>query len=484
MHICDREKCDWIREKFEELQFNKLTKEEKLSIYSRINESHSWGQFMGQKFNTMKRFGLEGCESFIPGLKAAFGSAIQNGARNFIIGMPHRGRLNTLANVVRKPKEEIMAEFQGTIPEAMELTQNSGDVKYHLGTTLERDYGDGEQKTPIKITILANPSHLEAVNPVVHGRARAEQHFFKEDKRDKVVPIIVHGDAAFAGQGIVYECLQMQDLPNYTVGGTIHVIVNNQVGFTTSPYMSRSGQYCTDVAKGIDAPIFHVNGDRVEDVSRTFAIAAEYRQKFNQDVVIDLIGYRKMGHNELDQPMFTQPMMYSIISKKNPVRNIYRQQLLDEGITEDELKSIESKYTQELETAYEKSKTHTFNGEEWESEQWQEIKDPQLYGKFKDTGVDKAALLKIGEQISVLPENKKFHPAIKKVFKQRNDSFIQGKGIDWGSAEALAFASLIDEGYHVRISGQDVERGTFSHRHAHVFYQDEDGHYNPINSLA
>jgi 2-oxoglutarate dehydrogenase E1 component len=300
---------------------------------------------MGQKFNTMKRFGLEGCESFIPGLKASFGSAIKNGARNFIIGMPHRGRLNTLANVVRKPKEEIMAEFQGTIPEAMELTQNSGDVKYHLGTTLERDYGEGEDKTPIKITILANPSHLEAVNPVVHGRTRAEQHFFKEHKRDKVVPIIVHGDAAFAGQGIVYECLQMQDLPNYTVGGTIHVIVNNQVGFTTSPYMSRSGQYCTDVAKGIDAPIFHVNGDRVEDVSRTFAIAAEYRQKFNQDVIIDLIGYRKMGHNELDQPMFTQPMMYSIVSKKIPVRNIYRQQLLDEGIAEEELKAIESKYT-------------------------------------------------------------------------------------------------------------------------------------------
>lgn len=325
MHIEDTEVCDWIREHVEQVIYEKQTDEEKLHMYSRLNWSHQWGVFMSQKFNTMKRFGLDGCESFVPGLKYLIDTCTQEGARTFVIGMAHRGRLNTLANVVRKPMEVIMAEFQGITPKMQENeTLASGDVKYHLGTTYKRKYG--ASGTEIKLTLMANPSHLEAVNPCVGGRARAEQHFLSGDQesRKNVVPIVVHGDAAFAGQGIVYECLQMEDLPNYTVGGTVHVVINNQVGFTTTPDRARSSVYCSEVAQAINAPIFHVNAHSMDDVAKVFRIAADYRQKFQKDVVIDLIGYRKMGHNELDQPMFTQPLMYNVVNKMNPVRNVYR----------------------------------------------------------------------------------------------------------------------------------------------------------------
>ena len=303
-----------------------------------------------------------------------------------------------------------MAEFQGAVPTTGATDVGSGDVKYHLGTTLYREYG--KEKTPIKITLLANPSHLEAVNPVVIGRARAEQHFLTENKADSVVPIVIHGDAAFAAQGVVYECIQMAHLPDYSVGGTIHVIVNNQIGFTTSPFQGRSGYYCSDLAKTVFAPIFHVNADCLEDVARVFEIAAEYRQKFNNDVVIDLIGYRKMGHNELDQPSFTQPLMYNIIKNMQPVRNKYRQQLLTEGIAEQDILTIEAAADKENEDCYVKSKDHQFTHEQWSSEQWEKIKDPQLYGKFKDTGVEINELRNIGEKICHLPEDKKFHAQI------------------------------------------------------------------------
>lgn len=335
MHIQDRDVCDWIRNKVEKLQFQQRTDGEKLHMYERLNFAHSWGSFMGSKFNTQKRFGLEGCESFVPGLKYCIDSAVEMGARTFVIGMAHRGRLNTLANVVRKPMEVIMAELQGITPKAGEHTFNgSGDVKYHLGTTFHRRYDD--TGIEIKMTLMANPSHLEAVNPCVQGRARAEQHFLggKTEDRSNVVPIVVHGDAAIAGQGIVYECLQMESLQNYTVGGTIHVVINNQVGFTTTPDRARTSTYCSEVATAISAPIFHVNADSMDDVANAFRIAAQYRQTFGKDVVIDLVGYRKMGHNELDQPAFTQPLMYNIVKSMEPVRNKYRAQLLSEGIEE------------------------------------------------------------------------------------------------------------------------------------------------------
>lgn len=274
----------------------------------------------------------------------------------------------------------------------------------------------------------------------------------------------------------------MQSLDNYKVGGTIHIIVNNQVGFTTNPSKGRSGRYSSDVAKAINAPIFHVNADSMEDVQRTFKFAAEFRQKFSRDVVIDLIGYRKFGHNELDQPSFTQPLMYKIVNKMTPCRDKYRSELIQQGIPEEKLKAIEDNCQAKMEEAYVKSKTLEFNKEQWMTEEWAKIKTYEHFDHGYLTGVDLAVFNKIGKEITKLPTDKgKFHNQIAKIFKAREKAIEDGKGIDWGTAEALAFATLIDEGYQVRLSGQDVERGTFSHRHAHVFYQDHDGHYSPIN---
>lgn len=303
MHIPDRAQCNWIRQKIEMRQYSEMSRTEKLRQLDRILWTDEFSQFLATKFNTMKRFGLEGCESFVPGMKAAMDALVENGADKVVIGMPHRGRLNVLANVVRKPLETIFAEFAGVMPtEGNEdhWHENTGDVKYHLGTSYTKTHSNGRNLT---IEVLANPSHLECINPVVMGRVRAENHYrggSATADKDAVVPLLVHGDASFAGQGVCYESLQMQDLRNYTVGGTIHVIVNNQIGFTTVPSKGRSGMYASDLAKSINAPIFHVNADSVEDVVTTFRIAAEYRQEFNHDVVVDLIGYRKMGHNELD----------------------------------------------------------------------------------------------------------------------------------------------------------------------------------------
>lgn len=337
---------------------------EKLHLYDRLNWSHDFGLFLSQKFNTYKRFGLEGCESFVPGVKVCIDEAVDFGATDFIIGMPHRGRLNVLTNVVRKPLEVIFAEFAGALPspESTDSTakfKDAGDVKYHLGTSLTRKQKNSNgQDVDVTITLLANPSHLEAINPVVMGRARAQQHSLGGDAnaRKMVVPIIVHGDAAMAGQGIVYEQIQMQSLANYTVGGTIHIVVNNQIGFTTVPVKGRSGQYASDVAKSINAPIFHVNADSMTDVQRTFRFAAEFRQKFGRDVVIDLIGYRKFGHNELDQPAFTQPLMYKIIAKHPSCRDQFRAELISQGIKEEDLKKIEDSCRAKMEAAYVKSK--------------------------------------------------------------------------------------------------------------------------------
>jgi 2-oxoglutarate dehydrogenase E1 component len=282
----------------------------------------------------------------------------------------------------------------------------------------------------------------------------------------------------------VQETLQMQSLKNYNVGGSIHIIVNNQIGFTTSPEKARSGPYCTDIVKMINAPVFHVNADDMESVAKTFAIAAEYRQTFGKDVVIDLIGYRKMGHNELDNPFFTQPMMYAIVKNMKPTRDTYKDQLIADGIDSKTLEDIMTVEWKELEDAYAASKGYKFAAEDWSNEHWEAIKEPSRHGMDLDTGVETKELQEVGAIIATLPSDAKFHPSVSKIFDARLNSFVTGKGIDWGSAEALAFATLIEEGYHVRLSGQDVERGTFSHRHAHVFYQDRDGCYVPINAVV
>lgn len=484
MHIMSREQCNWIRDKFEGLQFEKVPNEQRVLNFDRLVWADEFQKFLANKFNTTKRFGLEGCESFIVGLKVSFDALVESGVSNVVIGMPHRGRMNVLGNVVRKPLEQIFNEFQGKIPgdsaESMLAdAANSGDVKYHLGTTFKKSYPDGRTLTS---TVLANPSHLETIDPVVLGKVRAEQHLLGDTNGDKVVPIVIHGDAAFAGQGVVYESMQMANLINYRVGGTIHVVVNNQIGFTTCPNKSRSGVYCSDLAKSVDAPIFHVNADSMDDVAKVFRIAAEYRQKFKNDVVIDLIGYRKHGHNELDQPSFTQPLMYKRVAQMKPVADKYEEQLISEGVIKpEEVAQLKGRIKAELERAYEASKDHKFKIEEWKSEEWEGIKDVSKFGK--DTGLKVPHLKQIGEKITILPDDWTFHPTVKRIYETRRKSIQEGKAIDWGTAEALAFATLIDEGFQVRVSGQDVERGTFSHRHAVVFDQEKDQSYIPIHSI-
>jgi len=482
MHIPDRDQCNWIRDKFELRQYNPLDNETKIHVLDRLLWADGFAQFIGEKFNTMKRFGLEGCESFIPGMKGCMDALIEKGAEKLIIGMPHRGRLNVLANVVHKPLSNIFAEFQGVTPvqdKDAEHMAHSGDVKYHLGTSFTKNY-KGQDVT---VEVLANPSHLECIDPVVMGKVRADQHYSHDVARKKIVPILIHGDASFSGQGVVYESMQMQDLTNYTVGGTIHVIVNNQIGFTTTPNKGRSAVYATDLAKAINAPIFHVNADCLEDVHYAFYMAGLYRQEFKHDVVIDLIGYRKFGHNELDQPSFTQPFMYQQIAKMTPVARLFEEKLIADGtIDAKKLGNMKKLIRDEMESEYVKSKETKYKAEDWMTKEWASIKN--IEEDPEQTGLELSRLKDIGLRITALPEEAEFHRLVKKIFETRHKTIHEGKDIDWGTAEALAFASLIQDGFDVRISGQDVERGTFSHRHAHVFYQDRDGCYIPINNVV
>lgn len=419
-HIHNKEELNWIRDNFETMQYHQFSTQEKKEIYGELMEAHGFASFLTNKFNTQKRFGVEGCETFIPAMTYMVDELADGGVEKVIIGMPHRGRLNVLANVVKKPLEKIFAEFQGVVPTGEEASYfgSSGDVKYHLGTSYVRNARSGKQ---VKLSLLPNPSHLETVDPVVMGRVRAEQHYMNNNERNLVCGIVIHGDAAFAGQGVVYESMQMQQLFNYTTGGTIHIIVNNQVGFTTAPRDARSGFYCTDLAKAIDAPIIHVNGDSMEDVARVVKFAAQYRQKFKKDVVLDIIGYRRFGHNELDQPMFTQPLMYTSIAKRPVVARIYEDQLLSEGvITKDEAKILNDKIQGEIEESYANSKTFKFKPEDWSQDVWEEIKNPTKYGRVRDTGVDINILRDIGTKINTLPvETFKFHPMVKKIYGAR-----------------------------------------------------------------
>lgn len=484
MHIQDVEECNWIRNKFERGAFDVQTKAHKLQSYDRLAWSVLLGDFLQSKYNTQKRFGLEGCDSFIPGIKCTIDSLVDHGVEQVTIGMPHRGRLSVLANVLRKPLYKIFQEFVGE-QKGDPTTEwgKSGDVKYHLGTSYKRTY-DTTGKS-VEIHLLPNPSHLEAVNPVVCGFVRSQQHFYQDTTRNKHVGILIHGDAAFAGQGVVYETMQMLDLYNYTTGGTIHFVVNNQIGYTTTPIDARSGLYCTDLAKTIMAPIFHVNGDDVLAVEKVCRLAAEYRMKFKKDVVIDIIGYRKFGHNELDQPSFTQPLMYSIINKKENVLDIFERQLIAEGLltTEEAKTEYRDKIWNQMTEDYNKAKQIEDEKIGWVPSEWDTIRTPENMNEFRNTGVELSKLRAIGKTICTIPEDFDAHRMIRKIYNDRLQSIVDGKGIDWGTAEALAFATLIDEDFHVRISGEDVERGTFSHRHAHIHSQTKDEAYIPISKI-
>lgn len=482
MHIQEVAECNWIREHFETAEPISYDKTEKKVILDRLMWAEGFEKFLAKKWATAKRFGLEGGEALIPGVKALIDTAADLGVSNVIIGMPHRGRLVTLASVLRKPLESIFVEFEGKASVKGDNPLASGDVKYHLGTSYTRPTRGGKE---IYLSLLANPSHLEAVNPCVMGKARAKQDTLGDATGDKVLPLLFHGDAAFAGQGIVYETMNFWELEGYKVGGTVHVIVNNQVGFTTDPVDARSSPYCTAVAKAAGAPIFHVNGDHPEEVVFCFQLAAKYRQKFHKDVVIDLVCYRRHGHNEMDPPQFTQPQMYDVINKHPTTFQQYSNRLVQEGVlTKEELDGMLGKMEGILEGAYDAAKTFTPKVGDWLSSRWEGFKGPQQLARIKDTGVSRETLKEIGLKLCKVPEGFTLHKNLATLLRNREQMFTANKPLDWATAELLAYGTLLVEGNRVRLSGQDVQRGTFTHRHCVVTDQKTGAKYSLLSNLS
>ena len=476
MHMGDPEEKTWIRNRIEgpekEITF---TENGKKAILNKIVEAEGFEKYLHIKFVGTKRFGLDGGESLIPALEQIIKRGGNLGAKEIKIGMPHRGRLNVLANVMGKPYKAIFSEFFGKNTNQ----EIGGDVKYHLGASSNREF-DGNS---VHISLTDNPSHLEAVNPVVLGQVRAKQFFHKDAKRKKVIPVLLHGDAAFAGQGIVAECFAMSGLPGHNIGGTIHIIVNNQIGFTTAPRFARSSPYPSDVAKIAQAPIFHVNGDHPEAVVHCAKIATEYRQKFNRDVVIDMVCYRRFGHNEGDEPSFTQPIMYRKIKNHPTTLKIYGKKLSEEGLTS--LKEIEiqkDKFKKFLERELELSKNYK-SELKWFEGAWSRFKPGLGKDKRGVSGVKRDELIYIGKRITKIPEKLNVHKTLKKVFDLKFQMFNNDKPIDWSTAENLAIGTLLTEGFSVRLSGQDSGRGTFSQRHAVLRNQDNHDRYVPLNNI-
>lgn len=484
IHIPDREQCDWIRDRIEVPNPFKYSVDEKRRILDRLIWSSSFESFLATKYPNDKRFGLEGCETLVPGMKALIDRSVDFGVKDIIIGMPHRGRLNVLSNVVRKPNESIFSEFSGSTEAADE---GSGDVKYHLGMNFERPTPSGKR---VQLSLVANPSHLEAEDPIVLGKTRAIQHFNNdEEEHITAMGILLHGDAAFAGQGIVYETAGFHSLPKYSTGGTIHIVVNNQIGFTTDPRFSRSTPYCSDIAKAIDAPVFHVNGDDVEAVNFICQLAADWRAEFKKDVVVDIVCYRKQGHNETDQPSFTQPLMYKRIAEQVPQIDKYVDQLLAEKtFTKEDIEEHKKWVLGMLNESFDRSKDYQPTGKEWLTSAWNGFKSPKELATevlpHPPTGVDREVLTKIGSAIGGAPDGFHVHRNLKRILAGRKKTIDEGKNIDWSTAEALAFGTLTLEGHHVRVSGQDVERGTFSQRHAVLHDQENEDTWTPLANLA
>ncbi|QSL66998.1 hypothetical protein MERGE_001385 [Pneumocystis wakefieldiae] len=483
IHIPDRYQCNWLRERLEIPVPYKYNNEEKQRILDRLIWSDSFEKFLAKKYPNDKRFGLEGCESLIPGMKALIDHSVDLGIESIVIGMAHRGRLNVLSNVVKKPNESIFSEFSGSLDPDSE---GSGDVKYHLGMNYERPTPSGKR---VYLSLVANPSHLEAKDPVVLGQTRAIQ-FYSNDEQEhsKSMSILLHGDAAFAAQGVVYETMGFHSLPKYSTGGTIHLIINNQIGFTTDPRFARSTPYCSDIAKSIDAPIFHVNGDDVEALVFICKIASEWRAAFKKDVVIDIVCYRRHGHNETDQPSFTQPLMYRKIIEQTSTLEKYTKQLIKEGsFSEKDINEHKKCVWDILESSFKKAKDYKPTSREWLTSAWNGFASPRdlTIKNFPHlpTSVDKETLKNIGRKIFFYPKDFNIHPNLKRVMKNRAQSIEEERNIDWATGEALAFATLLMEGCHVRVSGQDVERGTFSQRHAVLHDQENEDTYIPLNFI-
>ena len=477
MHMGDPEEKAWIRNRIEGPEKDIVfTQNGKKAILNKIIQAEGFEKYLHVKFVGTKRFGLDGGESLIPALEQIIKRGGNLGAKEIKIGMPHRGRLNVLANVMGKPFRAIFSEFFGKSVNASKDFE--GDVKYHLGASSNREF-DGNS---VHISLTDNPSHLEAVNPVVLGQVRAKQFFHKDKDRKKVIPVLMHGDAAFAGQGIVAECFAMSGLPGHNIGGTIHIIVNNQIGFTTAPRFARSSPYPSDVAKIAQAPIFHVNGDDPEAVVHCAKIATEYRQKFNRDVVIDMVCYRRFGHNEGDEPSFTQPIMYRKIKSHPTTLTLYGKRLSAEGLTSDEkLQKEKVEFKQYLEKEFDISKTYK-SELKWFDGAWSRFKPGLGKDKKGVSGVERGKLEKIGKKIFTIPTNFNAHKTLKRVFELRKEMLNAGK-LDWSSAESLAIGTLLTEGFSVRLSGQDSGRGTFSQRHAILRNQENHDRYIPVNNI-
>ncbi|MEP0068043.1 2-oxoglutarate dehydrogenase E1 component [Pyruvatibacter sp.] len=480
MHIADPEQKGWIQERIEgrgkEVSFTDMGKK---AILQKLIESEGFENFLHVKYTGTKRFGLDGGESLIPAMEQIIKRGGNMGLEEIILGMPHRGRLNVLATVMGKPYQAIFHEFKGGSVNPEDIA-GSGDVKYHLGTSSDREF-DGNK---VHLSLTANPSHLEAVNPVVLGKARAKQDMQHGRDRTKVMPILLHGDAAFAGQGIVAECFGLSQLKGGRNGGTIHFIVNNQIGFTTSPRFSRSSPYPSDVAKMVQAPIFHVNGDDPEAVVHVAKIATEYRQQFGADVVIDMFCYRRFGHNEGDEPMFTQPLMYKTIKKQPTTLQIYSERLIAEGVVDQaEIEGMKEGFNAMLSESFDTADNFRTNKADWLDGRWSGLSVAEGEARRGETAVPEQTLQDIGTKLATIPEEVNAHRTLKRVFKARMDAVTAGEGIDWATAESLAFGSLIDEGFPVRLVGQDSTRGTFSQRHSAIIDQETEERYMPLNNL-
>lgn len=484
-HIRDKQRMDWCMTQVE-VHVDTPSKETTRQILERLDFATTFESTLATKFGTAKRFGLEGLETLIPGMKAMIDIASMNGAEDFVIGMAHRGRLNVLSNVIRKPMEMIFKEFDPShsvgVATSEEDWSGSGDVKYHLGTSFTRAYPDGRV---VNLSLMANPSHLEAVNPLVMGKSRAKMHYKDDATGKSVVPVLLHGDAAFCGQGVVYESMQMTKLDKFGTGGTIHIITNNQVGFTADPWQSRSTQYASDLGKAFEAPIFHVNADDPEAVVRAFELATMYRQTFNNDVVVDLIGYRKNGHNEVDEPAFTQPLMYERIRKHPTALQQYRESLVAQGrLSEAEVQETKSFVEQCFEDAFKAAPDYVPSETEWVDDPWKSMKNPNEFSPIQSTGVPIDELRRVAATLTRLPDGFSIHRRLgNRILKAKQQAIEAESGLDWATAEALAFGTLLLEGTHVRLTGQDAQRGTFSHRHAVWVDQKTAHHHVPLNEI-
>ncbi|MEM9909683.1 MAG: 2-oxoglutarate dehydrogenase E1 component [Pseudomonadota bacterium] len=480
MHISDPEQSAWLKERIEgydkEITF---TREGRKAILNKLVEAEGFEKFLHVKYMGTKRFGLDGGESLIPAMEQIIKRGGSLGVKEIAIGMPHRGRLSVLANVMGKPYRAIFNEFQGGSfkPEDVD---GSGDVKYHLGASSDRTF-DGNS---VHLSLTANPSHLEAVNPVVLGKSRAKQDQFNDTDRTSVLPVLLHGDAAFAGQGVVAECFGLSGLKGHRTGGTMHIVVNNQIGFTTAPHFSRSSPYPTDIALMVEAPIFHVNGDDPEAVVHAAKVATEYRQKFHKDVVLDIICYRRFGHNEGDEPMFTNPIMYKKIKSQKTTLALYTERLVRDGlIPEGEIEDLKAAFQAFLSDEFEAGKEYRPNKADWLDGKWSHLDRNQQDYQRGETAIKPETFAEVGRAISHLPEGYPAHKTVGRLFDTKAKMIETGEGFDWATAEALAFGSLLTEGYPVRLSGQDCTRGTFSQRHSGVINQETEERYYPLNHI-